>query len=133
MVYLRPPMSAKAARRILWLALLFCLPFPYWGIEVERGPAARLFLLTIMTGAVVLTEGGHDASIVGGLFLVQSLLALGLLWLLAGLLVRVLPAARRGTAVAVLVAALVALAFQNVFHLPFARSGPQANLLGIFQ
>ena len=126
-------MSAKAARRILWLALLFCLPFPYWGIEVERGPAARLFLLTIMTGAVVLTEGGHDASIVGSVFILQSVMALALLYLLAALLVRVLPAARRGAAVTLLVVALVAFALQDVFHLPFARSGPQANLLGIFQ
>jgi hypothetical protein len=126
-------MSATAARRILWLALLFCVPFPYWGIEVERGPAARLFLLTIMTGAVVVTEGGHDASIVGSIFVLQSLLALALSWVLAGLIVRTLPAARRGTAVAVLIAALVVLALQNVFHLPFARTGPQANLLGIFR
>lgn len=126
-------MSAKAARRILWLALLFCLPLPYWGIEVERGPAVRLLLLTIMTGAVVVTEGGFDASIVGGLFLLQSLVVLGLLYLLARVLVRALPPARRGTAVAVLVAALVALALQDVFRLPFARSGPQANLLGIFR
>ena len=126
-------MSAKAARRILWLALLFCLPFPYWGIEVERGPAARLVLLAVMTGAVVVTEGGHDASLVAGLFLAQSLAALGLLYLLARVLVHALPPTRRRAVVAVLVAALLAVALQDVFHLPFARSGPQANLLGIFR
>jgi hypothetical protein len=125
--------SQRTARRLLFLALLFCVPLPYWGIEVERGPAVRLFLLTVMTSAVAVAEGGFEPRLVGGLFVLQSLLAAGVLYLLARLLVRVLPVARRGTAVAVVVAVLVGVALQRIFYLPFAHSAPHANLLGIFR
>ena len=126
-------MSPRTARRLLFVALLFCVPLPYWGIEVERGPAVRLFVLTAMTSAVAIAEGGFEPKLVGGVFLLESLIAIGALYLLARLLVRVLPVGRRGTAVAVVIALLVGVALQRIFYLPFAKVAPHANLFGIFR
>ncbi len=122
-----------AARRVLWLGALFLVPVPYWGIEIERAPAARLVLLAAVTGAAAVAEPGGVGSIVGA-----ALVAQAILWLVAwAVLVRVverrLPAAHRGAIVALLVGAMFVAALFPIYRTPFARTGPRANLLGIFQ
>ncbi len=122
-----------AARRLLWLAVIVLLPVPYWAIEVERAPVSRLVLLAAMTAAVWIREPGGVASIVAGALVAQSVLWLALLWVAARLAVRWLPAARRGPAVAALVAGLLAISLLPIYYTPFAQRGQRANLWGILR
>jgi hypothetical protein len=128
-----PPLGSVAARRVLWLAALFLIPVPYWAIEVERAPVARLVLLAAVTGAAMLAEPGGVGSIVGGALVAQAILWLVVWAVVARLVERRLGAATRGTAVALIVATLLVIALLPVYRTPFARTGPRTNLLGIFQ
>jgi hypothetical protein len=121
------------ARRLLFFAAVALVPVPYWAVEVERAPVARLALLAGMTGVAAIAEPGGVGSVVAGALVAQSLLWLLLLALAVRLLIRWLPGARRGPAVAILVAGLLAASLFHVYHTPFARSGARANLLGIFR
>ena len=129
-------MSVKAARRILWLTFLLTIPVPYWGIEVGRAPAARLLLLASVTGTAAVAEGGRTLTLVGGLFVLQALLACAVLYLLARVVARVVyaiaPASVRGLFVGAIVGVLLGTSLLDVYHTPFARSGPRTNLFGIF-
>lgn len=128
-----PRLGPVAARRVLWLAAILLVPVPYWAIEVERAPVARLVLLAAVTGATAIVEPGGVGSLVGGALVAQALLWLVVWAVVARLVVRLLPAARRGPAVALIVAALLVVSLLPVYHTPFARTGPRANLLGIFR
>ena len=99
-----PRLGPLAARRVLWLAALFLIPVPYWAIEVERAPVARLLLLAAVTGAAMLAEPGGVGSIVGGALVAQAILWLVVWAVVARLVERRLGAATRGTAVALIVA-----------------------------
>jgi len=128
-----PNLGPVAARRVLLLAAVFLVPVPYWGIEVERAPVARLLLLATVTGAATIAEPGGVGSIVSGALVAQAVLWL-VVWSVAVRLVEArLPAARRGAAVALLVGVMLVVSLFPVYHTPFARTGPRSNLLGIFQ
>src|SRR5262245_21097171 len=128
-----PRLGPLAARRVLWLAAVFLVPVPYWGIEVERAPVARLVLLAVVTGAAALAEPGGVGSIVGAALVAQAVLWLGAWAVVARLVARHLPATWRSPAVALIVAVLLVVAILPVYRTPFARTGPRTNLLGIFQ
>jgi hypothetical protein len=128
-----PRLGPLAARRVLWVAALLLIPVPYWAIEVERAPVARLVLLAAVTGAAMLAEPGGVGSIVGGALVAQAILWL-LVWaVVARLVERRLRATWRTPAVALIVAALLVIALLPVYRMPFARTGPRANVLGIFR
>jgi len=118
---------------VLWVAALFLIPVPYWAIEVERAPVVRLVLLAAVTGATMLAEPGGVGSIVGGALVAQAILWLVVWAVVARLVERQLRASWRTPAVALIVAALLIVALLPVYRVPFARAGPRANLLGIFQ
>lgn len=128
-----PSLGSLAARRVLWLAANSFVPVPYWGIEVERAPVARLLLLATATGAATIAEPGGVGLIVAAALVAQAILWLVAWAVVAALVERRLPAARRGPAVAIIVAALLVVSLFPVYHTPFARTGPRANLLGIFR
>lgn len=128
-----PNLGAVAARRLLFLAAVFFLPVPYWAVEVERAPVARLLFLAVMTGIAAIQEPGGVISIVAGSLAAQSLLWLLALALLARLVVRWLPEGRRAAGVAAVVGALAALALFPVYHTPFARTGARTNVFGVLR
>jgi hypothetical protein len=124
-------LSAVAARRVLLLAAVLLLPVPYWAIEVERAPVARLLFITAVTAAAAISEPGGAVSIVAPLLAAESLLWLLALAVAARLAVRWLPERRRTAAVALAVAALVVVSLLPVYHTPFARGGSDVGLRGI--
>jgi hypothetical protein len=128
-----PRLGPLAARRVLWVAALFLIPVPYWAIEVERAPVARLVLLAAVTGAAMLAEPGGVGSIVGGALVAQAILWLVVWAVVAWFVERRLRASWRAPVVALIVVALLVIALLPVYHVPFARTGPRVNLLGIFQ
>jgi hypothetical protein len=128
-----PTLGPVAARRLLFLAAVAFLPVPYWAVEVERGPVVRLLLLAGMTGAAAVGEPGGVISIVAGALVAQSLLWLGALAVLSRLVVRWLPASRRGVGVAAVAGVLAALALFPVYHTPFARGGSRTNVFGVLR
>jgi hypothetical protein len=128
-----PSLGPRTARRLLLLAAILLVPVPYWAVDVERAPVARLLLLATMTGAAAIAEPGGVGSIVAASLVAQAVLWLGVLSLVARLVVRWLPPAGRWPAVAIVVAVLLAVASFRVYRTPFARAGPRANLLGIFR
>lgn len=126
-----PDLGPVAARRLLFLAAVAFLPVPYWAVEVERAPVLRLVVLAVMTGIAAIQEPGGVMSIVAGSLVAQSVLWLVVFAILARLVVRWLPDARRGVGVAVAVGVLAVLALFPVYHTPFARSSVRTNILGI--
>jgi hypothetical protein len=129
-------MSQRAAKRILWVTLLFTLPVPFFMIEVGWVPPIRLILFALLTTAAAVSEPGFDTGFVAGLFVPQALLYGALCYWLARAAVlrlnRLAPAWLRLFALLAVMAALVAGSLFPIFRTPFSHSSPRANLLGIF-
>lgn len=129
-------LTPRAARRLVWLALIFTAPIPFYLGALEFAPLARLFFLSLLVWGVVLTEGaGGFHSLFSLLAGVQLLVGGGLLWAVAALLAR---ASRnqsdtaRVMVVGVVVVGLVAFSLHDVYRTPLSSSRPESNLLGIF-
>jgi hypothetical protein len=129
-------MPPGAAKRILWVTLLFTLPVPFFMIEVGWVPPIRLILFALLTTAAAVSEPGFDTGFVAGLLVPQAFLYTALCYWLAGAaavrLSRLVPAWLRLLAQLVLLGALVAGSLFPIFRTPFSHSAPRANLLGIF-
>lgn len=130
-------MSTKLIRVLLWLAFLVALPMPYWVFETGRVPALWLGELTSFVLAMVLSEGGMVTRVVATLFTVQTLLFVGVTYLLARLgsrLIARLPSAGGRTAVT-LVAVLVVLgaSLLPLYRSPLVAGGAPVNVLALFQ
>jgi hypothetical protein len=129
-------MPTKLIRLLLWLALLVALPVPYWIFEAGRAPALWLGELTAFVLAMLLSEGGTVTRVVATLFVVQTLLSVGVTYLLARWVARLigrLPSPRGRTAVALLAVALVlGAALLPLYRSPLVAGGTPVNVLALF-
>jgi len=129
-------LTPRGARRLLWLALAFTAPIPFYLAGLEIAPLARLFFLSVLVWGVVLTEGAAGAlglfSVLAG---VQVLVGGALLWALAALIARA-SRSQTGTAravvVGVVIVGLVGLSLNDVYRTPLSSRRPESNLLGLF-
>jgi hypothetical protein len=130
-------MSTNLTRRLLWLALMVALPVPYWLFESGRVPTLWLGELTAFVLAMLLSEGGMVTRIVAALFVGQTLLFVGVTWLLARVLTRGIArlGSESGRAAATLGAIVLLLGFAllPVYRSPLVAGGDAVNVFRIFE
>ena len=129
-------MSAKAARRVLWAALLLALPVPYWVLEGGRVPTIWLLEVAGYSLAALMAEGGSIVALISGLFVAEAILAVFTLRVAAGLLAstierRIAPE-RRTLAVAFITGGLLVGALLPIYATPLVEGGRSVNLFGVF-
>ena len=120
-------MSQTNARRLLWLGLLVFLPVPFLGIQPGLVPVMRLLLLGSLVGGVVLQDPDYLSRLFTLMFLGQGLLWAAVLYAVARIAVRRLPAAAP-------IAIVVVLAVGSMFPIyttPFSSSGTSSSILQI--
>jgi hypothetical protein len=130
-------MSTPLIRRLLWLALLVALPVPYWLFETGRVPTLWLGELTAFVLAMLLSEGGMVTRIVASLFVAQTLLFVGVTWVIARYAARWIGVlrsenARMAAAVGVIVLLLV-IALSPVYRSPLVAGGDAVNVIRLFE
>ena len=129
-------MHRRTMRRLLWIALLVTFPVPYWVMEGGRVPTVWLLEVAGFCLAVVAAEGGSIPALLTGLFVAQTALAMGGLYLVARLVSAFLdrrlhgPWRRRGILAAVLL--LVTLSCFSIYSTPLVAQGRSTNLLDLF-
>jgi hypothetical protein len=130
-------MSTKVTRRLLWLALVVVLPVPYWLFESGRVPTLFLGELTAFVLAMLVAEGGMVTRVVAALFVSQTLLFLGLTWVLARVATRQLLRVRAdGARTAATLATIVVLfgaAMLPLYRSPLVAGGAPVNVIALFQ
>jgi len=130
-------MSTNAIRRLLWLALLVALPVPYWIFETGRASTLWLGELTAFVLAMLLSEGGMVTRIVATLFVTQTLLFVGLTYLLARLLSRLIgrmpSEGGRTTAALATIVVVLGAALLPLYRSPLVAGGEPVNVLALFQ
>ena len=129
-------MSVKAARRVLWAALLLALPVPYWVLEGGRVPTVWLLEVAGYSLAALIAEGGSIVALISGLFVAEAILAVFTLRVVAGLLAstierRIAPG-RRTLAVVLITGGLLAGALLPIYATPLVEGGRSVNLFGVF-
>jgi hypothetical protein len=120
---------------LLWAVLLCTVPVPFFMVQIGWVPVARLLVLSTLGLAVLVTEPGFDAGFVTGLLVPQTLLAAGLLRVVAGRLGSTLERAAPGWRdwlTGTLITLLIGLALQPIYRTPLSTL-PQGNLLGLLQ
>lgn len=130
-------MSTKLIRRLLWLALLVALPVPYWLFESGRVPTLWLGELTAFVLAMLLSEGGMVTRIVATLFVGQTLLFVGLTWLIARFASRWIGTLRsesgRTTVVVAAIVLLLGVALLPIYRSPLVAGGDAVNVIRLFE
>jgi hypothetical protein len=131
-------MSARSARRILWLGSLLMAPVPVLLFGPGLVPPARLLMLGGLGAAVMVFESARGAAgPLTAVLLVQGLVWAGLLWVAAWAVARPLARLSPGTAAAIawlaLAAGLVAASVLDVYHTPFAAEAARGNLLHVYR
>jgi hypothetical protein len=130
-------MSTKLIRTVLWLAFLVALPMPYWLFETGRATTLWLGELSAFVLAMLLSEGGMVTRIVATLFTVQTLLFVGVNYLLARAASRLIarvPSSGARTAVALgTVLILLGVSLLPLYRSPLVAGGAPVNLLALFQ
>lgn len=130
-------MAPRTARWILWITLVLTVPVPFWMVLTGSMPAARLLMLSGVGLAILLTEGTQGVvGTVTALLLGQALAALGIFWVVAALIARLLRTQSRARIAAVTLAlvavcAITASAFE-LYRTPFRADSPRANLAHVF-
>ncbi len=129
-------MPTTTIRRLLWLALLIALPVPYWVFETGRVPTLWLGELTAFVLAMLLSEGGMVTRVVATLFVVQTLLFVGLTWVVARFATRQIArlSSERGQmlATAATIVVLLVIALLPVYRSPLVAGGDAVNVLRLF-
>ncbi|MGI9432321.1 MAG: hypothetical protein ACR2PQ_08915 [Myxococcota bacterium] len=130
-------LTSRGARRLLWLALIFTVPIPFYLGALEIAPLARGLFLSFLVWGVVATEGvGGFQGLFALLAVVQMVVGAGLLWCVAALAARVMRGATpatRAVAVGDLVVALIGFSLQDVYRTPLSSTRPQSSLLSLFE
>lgn len=130
-------MSARTARRLLWLGLFLIAPLPMLWVEPVRVPAARYLELGGICVAVLAVEGaGGVVGTLAGLFvahaLVYALLLWGAAWLLARSTARLGNRARARLVLALLLAAVIGAAAFRLYRTPFRAASVHGSLLEVY-
>lgn len=131
-------MSIRAARWILWLTLMIILPLPFFLAETGLAPPARVFMLGLVSLAVMVVEGPSGVvRMAATLLIAQAAAYAGLLWIIATVAVRALrrlspTTIRRVTLTAVVVAGVCAATFK-VYRDPFRADVLYTTLLRVYE
>lgn len=97
-------------------------------------PISFLAEITGMATVVLFQDGGTVATILGSALALQTILWAVILFFVAHLIARAIPARARGAAVALAGGCLLAIAlFLPAYATPFVRDGSPVNLLALFQ
>lgn len=128
-------MSARSARRLLFVVLALALPVPMLGPFDALVPPARYAILLAAASAVAAVEGAAGpVPMILALFAVQTTGALGLAAILAWAVGRLLsplgPGSRRALVLAACAGLLLAALAIDLYRTPFGRA-PRANLLRV--
>ena len=130
-------MSTNLIRRLLWLALLVALPVPYWLFETGRVPTLWLGELTAFVLAMLLSEGGMVTRIVATLFVVQTLLFVGVTWVIARYASRWIGGLRsengRTAAAVAAIVVLLGIALLPIYRSPLVAGGDAVNVVRLFE
>ncbi|MGH0029632.1 MAG: hypothetical protein ACQGVC_07570 [Myxococcota bacterium] len=130
-------MTPRTIRRLLFVVALFTLPLPFYLGDLEFSPAVRLLFLSTLFGAVAVAEGGGTISLLGALGVVQTLLALGLVWglaaVVAGMLGRLRAPALRGALLASILLGLVVGSLFEIYATGLSSTRPRSNVLHLFE
>jgi len=131
-------MSARSARRILWLGGVLMAPVPVLLLGPGLVPPARLLMLGGIGAAVMVVESARGAAgPLTAVLLLQGLAWAGLLWVAAWAMARPLarlsPATAAAIAWAALAAGLVAATILDIYHTPFAADAARGNLLHVYR
>lgn len=131
-------MTPRSARWLLWIALAFAVPVPFFLVETGAVPAVRLLFLAGVHVAVIASEGARGAAgIAAALLAIQGLVALAVLWGAAALgvaAIRRLAPRRIGLVTLLIVAAgLVLTASVDLYRTPFRTTSLRGSLLEIFE
>jgi hypothetical protein len=129
-------MSTTMIRRLLWLALLVALPVPYWMFESGRVSTLWLGELTAFVLAMLLSEGGMVTRVVASLFVAQTLLFIGVTWIVARFatrqIVRLSSERGRVLATAAMIVVLLVVSLLPVYRSPLVSGGEAVNVIGLF-
>lgn len=131
-------MSIRRLSQLLWLALVFSVPMPFFLVEIGREPVAGVAALLGLTLAWIAVEGSHGALAWSAALLAgQVLLGMALLAAASVLATRL---AHRVTGrysalvVGVLVVAMFTVALARpIYRTPFRGDGLHANLVEVFE
>ncbi|MDH3685651.1 MAG: hypothetical protein OEP95_05465 [Myxococcales bacterium] len=130
-------LTSRGARRLLWLALIFTAPIPFYLGGLEIAPLARGLFFSLLIWGIVATEGaGGFQGAFALLAAVQMAVGAGLLWCVAALAARGMRGATPATrafAVGAIVVALIGFSLQDVYRTPLSSTRPQSSLLGLFE
>jgi hypothetical protein len=121
--------SSRLRRRLLWIAAALTVPVPFFLAQSGTVPPARVLMLAGIVCAVIAAGGGGGVvTLAAVLLLAQAALWLGVCWLGAALLARLLDRAggRAATALTLLV---IAAALLVGWHLPLYRDPFAAHVL----
>lgn len=131
-------MTRALHTRLLWFALVLCVPLPFFLVETGYEPVAALVQKLGVTIQFIAAEGGSGAaSLVAWMLGVQALIGIAVLGLVSITTTRVLDrlaGARGGAVVFVLIAALFAVALtQPIYRTPFRVAALHATLAEVFE
>ncbi|MFN2377470.1 MAG: hypothetical protein ABR538_13105, partial [Candidatus Binatia bacterium] len=127
-------MTTRRISQVLWLALVFSVPLPFFLVEVGREPVAGVAALLGLTLAWIVVEGSHGA-LAWSAALLASQVFLGMALLAAASVVATRLTHRvtgRYTALVVglLVVALFTVALARpIYRTPFRGGGLHATLV----
>jgi hypothetical protein len=131
-------MNRKGLTRLLWLALLFTAPVPFFLVEIGLQPVAAMLQMLGFTLVLIAADGGAGAiALTAWILAAQIALAALLLRLVAYALAHMLLRTFHGRASAAaiaLVAVFVLVAFTvPIYRTPFRTGGIYSTLPQVFE
>ena len=131
-------MTSRFQSRLLWLALVVCMPLPFFLVETGHEPVAALAEMLAVTLALIAIEGTGGAAVLTAVILaVQVILGLLLLRVVSIAIIRLferMAGERSANATLLLVVVLLGLAFtQPIYRTPFRTAGLHATFAEVFE
>ena len=132
-------MTVGTSRRLLWLALIFLLPFPvFLGVITPVIPVARTLMLSGVCLLVVVSEGTRGiADLFAVMLFAQALCHMILLWFVASALTHLLARVTRERlavfTLTLILAGLIAGTAFSLYRTPLSATSIRSNLLEVLE